>query len=268
MIRSAFTALALVLMAFAGCARERVERVEWPVMGTVAAVQFKGAVDAGTVETVKAVFAEADDLLTRFNTESELNRLASLPDREVLAQCDAKMRPCYETAFRLRDETGGLFNPRWRGPGTLDLGAIAKGFAVDLAVEAVRPRVRDGKLLVDLGGNLRAVAGSWSTGVTDPTAVHSVDGTAPADADVSSTFALAPDAACATSAEYFRGKHIRNGRTGEEVATHVESVTVIHPRSAMLADGLSTVMFLLGREKGEAFLKAHYPEARAIWIVD
>ena len=46
----------------------------------------------------------------------------------------------------------------------------------------------------------------------------------------------------------------------------VHSVTVVHPSSAMLADGLSTVMFIFGREKGEAFLKKHYPEAKAVWI--
>jgi thiamine biosynthesis lipoprotein ApbE len=47
----------------------------------------------------------------------------------------------------------------------------------------------------------------------------------------------------------------------------VLSVTVVHPTSAMLADGLSTVMFIFGREKGEAFLKSRHPEARAVWVM-
>ena len=51
-----------------------------------------------------------------------------------------------------------------------------------------------------------------------------------------------------------------------DVTNGVYSVTVIHPKSAMLADGLSTTLFILGREKGEEFLKNHYPEARAVWI--
>jgi thiamine biosynthesis lipoprotein ApbE len=34
----------------------------------------------------------------------------------------------------------------------------------------------------------------------------------------------------------------------------------------MMADALSTAMFIFGREKGEAFLKAHYPSAKAVWI--
>lgn len=71
---------------------------------------------------------------------------------------------------------------------------------------------------------------------------------------------------CATSAEYFRGKHIKDGRTGRDADGGVCSVTVIHPQSAMLADGLSTVMFLMGRERGERFLRERYPEAKVVWI--
>ena len=72
-------------------------------------------------------------------------------------------------------------------------------------------------------------------------------------------------AACATSAEYYRGKHIYDARTGRPVSNDVWSVTVVHPTSAMLADALSTILFIYGREEGERFLARHYPEARAIW---
>ena len=71
--------------------------------------------------------------------------------------------------------------------------------------------------------------------------------------------------ACATSAEYYRGKHIYDGRTGQAVSNGVTSVTVVHPTSAMLADGLSTTLFVFGKEEGERFLKANFPEARAYW---
>ena len=56
-----------------------------------------------------------------------------------------------------------------------------------------------------------------------------------------------------------------DGRTGPAVSNDVFSVTVVHPTSAMLADGLSTILFILGREKGEAFLRTHHPEAYAVW---
>jgi thiamine biosynthesis lipoprotein len=73
--------------------------------------------------------------------------------------------------------------------------------------------------------------------------------------------------ACATSGEYERGKHIYDGRTGLAVTNNLVSVTVVHPSSAMVADGLSTTLFVLGVEAGERFLKAHHPEATAYWIV-
>ncbi|MBQ8125982.1 MAG: FAD:protein FMN transferase, partial [Kiritimatiellae bacterium] len=44
------------------------------------------------------------------------------------------------------------------------------------------------------------------------------------------------------------------------------SVTVVHPASAMRADGLSTTLFLLGRAAGDAFLAAHDPDATALWL--
>ena len=109
---------------------------------------------------------------------------------------------------------------------------------------------KDGTLL-DLGGNLKAVSGDWRVGVFG---------------GKGEMFTLREGEAAATSGEYFRGRHIHDGRTGGEAAAKVYSVTVIHPSSAMMADALSTTLFILGREKGEAFLRARHPEARAIWI--
>jgi hypothetical protein len=34
----------------------------------------------------------------------------------------------------------------------------------------------------------------------------------------------------------------------------------------MMADALSTVMFIFRREKGEAFMRKNYPSGRVIWI--
>lgn len=232
----------VVLMALAGCGRNaEISRVAWPVMGTEAAVQWKGPQIDEDVIRAQRILSDIERLLNAHNPDSELSKLATLPDGEILTRCDPSVRPCYETAFRLRNETGGLFNPRWRGPGTLDLGAIAKGFAVD--------RCELAHALVDLGGNLKAFGGPWRVGIAG-----------------GETFELQSGEACATSGEYYRGHHIRDGRSGAELTNTVYSVTVVHPTSAMLADGLSTVMFLMGRARGTSFLREHYPEARAYWI--
>lgn len=243
--------LAVAMLVSAGCSEDRVERLEWLSMGTVAAVQFKGGDGDGrkrVAAEVRKVFADIERLFSAHDAESELSRLAGCGDAEILRRCSPLARECYLAAFRLRDQTGGRFDPRWKGAGTLDLGAIAKGYAVDLACERVKSAEME--VLVDLGGNLKVVSGQWRTRI----------------AASSEMLVLAGGMACATSAEYFRGRHILNAKTRGDPAAAGKSVTVVHPSSAMLADALSTVMFIMGRERGEEFLRRHYPQARAIWV--
>ena len=234
--------LLLVVLAL-GCSRAPIERVEWPVMGTIAAVQFRGGPEDGpTTLWIQKAFLQVMDEFNAFDKDSVINRTGF---------CSEFGKPCWDFAFRLKDETGGAFDPLWKGNGKLDFGAVAKGFAMDVAAESVRmnssPKQCD--LLIDLGGNLKAVKGDWTVGIKD-----------------GESFVLHEGEACATSARYYRGDHIKDGRTGADVTNGVYSVTVIHPKSAMLADGLSTTLFILGREKGEEFLKKHYSDARAIWL--
>ena len=167
---SSFSLAALCCLALAGC-RRPVERIEWPVMGTVAAVQVRGGGGhpaSSYRQSAADAFAEVERLLNAHNPDSELSRLAPLGNDAVLAQCDARVRPCYAAAFALERLSGGAFSPRWRGTNTLDLGAIAKGFAVDLAAESTYVDGNDA--LLDLGGNLKAIQGEggshrpWRTG--------------------------------------------------------------------------------------------------------
>ena len=229
-------------LLLAGCWRAKIERVEWPVMGTIAAVQLKGELtpDSGRFTAyAMAAFKDVSDALNAHVATSEISVLASFADDEVLAKCDAKTKPCYEAAFTLMHESGGAFNPRWRGPKTLDLGAIAKGFAVDIA--AGMPS-EDTDILIDLGGNVKALRGSWRTGVRDPFG-----------GGFAAVVELREGEALATSATYYRGSHIYDGRTGLAVSNGVASVTVLC-NSAMWADGLSTTLFVLGPEEGKKFL--------------
>ena len=243
--------LGAVAMLVVGCAREERERLEWTSMGTVAAVQTRGA-DARVrascaCRETQALFREIESLLNAHDEKSELSRLAPLNDAAVLSNSSPRVKACYEAAFRFARLTDGAFSPRWRGAGTLDLGAIAKGFAVDEAARALGGETGD--LLLDLGGNLKAVRGAWRVGI----------------AGTDEEILLTNGMACATSATYFRGAHICDARTGAAVSNAVFSVTVVHPTSAMVSDALSTTLFILGRARGEAFLKAHFPDARAYW---
>lgn len=246
--RSSLAAAALALLLPAGCG-ERAGCLEWPVMGTVAAVQTRAADAADSAMRVRgpvqARFAALEAALNAHDPASDLSRLAPLADAEVCARCAPEVRPCYAAAFRLQALSGGAFSPRWRGAGTLDLGAIAKGFAVDCAAADAAGAASDASVLLDLGGNVKSLRGTWRTGVKDPSG-----------AGIAAVVALRPGEALATSATYFRGSHIRDGRTGCVVSNGVASVTVLSP-SAMWADGLSTTLFVLGPEEGRAFLDRH-----------
>lgn len=245
--------VAALLLALGACRRaDDIQRLEWPVMGTIAAVQWRNselgadaAIEGRKIAgKVRKIFAEVERLLNRHDPNSEICSLAGYSDGEVLRRASSPARPCYEAAFRMRDATHGAFDPRWRGTNTLDLGAIAKGFAVDLAAAAI-----DKPCLIDLGGNLKAVGSEWRSAI----------------AFSGECLVLKPGMAVATSAEYFRGRHIYDARSRQAVPGGV-SVSVIHPHSAMMADALSTALFILGRDRGEEFLKANHPSATAVWL--
>jgi thiamine biosynthesis lipoprotein len=248
--RMRFCSVAVLFAMLAGCEdKSAIERVEWTVMGTGAAVQFRGEVDKAAVAEVQRVFKDLEKLLNAHDPASEICALAKEPDSRVLELCDARMRPCYEAAFAFRDRTAGAFNPRWRGAGTLDLGAIAKGFAVDMAAERIQPMTAGREALIDLGGNLKSVSGDWRAAIAGSDKVVT----------------LKPGESCATSAAYFRGGHIKDGRTGETAVKKAFSVTVVHPDSAMTADALSTVMYILGEKEGLDFIRKNHPSVRVVF---
>ncbi len=256
MIKAVFAFLVLALSP--GCSRQGGDfaSVQWTVMGTVASISVRG--DEGDVaavrDVVKSVFCDIEHLLNAHDAKSEINRLAAFSDGEVLEKCSALVRPCYKAAFDMARLTGNAFNPRWRGASTLDLGAIAKGFAVDVASERLEQcGLSDScEILIDLGGNLKSVSGVWTVGVYGSSEI----------------IKLKPFNAVATSGEYFRGAHIKDARSGKKPAHPPLSVTVFHPSSAMLADALSTVMFIFGADDGTSFLKAEFSDCRAVWAVD
>jgi thiamine biosynthesis lipoprotein len=131
----------------------------------------------------------------------------------------------------------------------LDLGAVAKGLAVDSAARELRPFV---DFAIDAGGDLylggHAGGRPWSIGIRHPR----VDGGVIGTVNVS-------DQAVCTSGDYERrtadgaGHHIVDPRTGGFAAGAI-SATVIAP-TAMAADALATAAFVLGPADGIALLE-------------
>ena len=133
-------------------------------------------------------------------------------------------------------------------PLILDLGAVAKGLAIDLAA---RELVALGDYSVEAGGDLyvagnSANGGPWRVGIRHPRQDGELAGVV-----------VGSDVAICTSGDYERhgesGHHILDPRT-DRAADELASVTVIAP-NAMLADALSTAAFVLGKEQGLVLLR-------------
>lgn len=139
----------------------------------------------------------------------------------------------------------------FRRPTLLDLGAVAKGLAIDLAAQELRPF---GNFAINAGGDLfvqgRNAAGEpWAVGIRHPRE----------DDAMFETLHLSDVAVC-TSGDYERrrrdgeqGHHILEPQTGHSAGQTV-SATVIAP-TAMSADALATAAFVLGPAEGLAFLE-------------
>lgn len=145
-----------------------------------------------------------------------------------------------------------------RRPLLLDLGGLAKGLAIDLALRELAGFPGGA---VEAGGDLavRGVSvrgGPWRIGVRHPRR-----------SDALYTWLDVGDGAVCTSGDYERrapcgadgGGHHLDGRTGR-VASEVASCTVVAP-NAVLADALGTAATVLGPRRGLAWLRRQGVEA-------
>jgi thiamine biosynthesis lipoprotein len=146
----------------------------------------------------------------------------------------------------------------------ISLGGIAKGYAVDRAVEVLRESGIQGGI-VSAGGDLKAFGkredgGPWKVGVRNPR-------------DPSKNISVIPvsNLAVATSGDYERYRvvggrryhHIIDPRTGYP-SRGCMSVTVV-TEQALEADALATAVFVLGPERGRALLEK-LPDVEGILV--
>jgi thiamine biosynthesis lipoprotein len=134
---------------------------------------------------------------------------------------------------------------------TIDLGGIAKGYAVDRAAEVLRARgVR--QAVINAGGDLRVLGapghghgGGWRVGIADPLQPSGILATLEVR-----------DQAIATSGNYEQFVEVDDERFGHLIdprsgrpAEAMLSATVV-AATAMQADAASTTAFLMGPELG------------------
>lgn len=148
---------------------------------------------------------------------------------------------------------------------SLDLGGVAKGYAVDLAMEVLEQRGTPAAM-VDLGGNIAVFgeptdAAGWWIGIRHPRR----------EGGLIASVRLESGQAVATSGDYERFfetggdrySHILDPRTGMPVRG-VVAVTVVAGR-AVVADALSTAAFVLGAEAGLELLR-DYPAVDGVVV--
>ena len=145
----------------------------------------------------------------------------------------------------------------------LDLGGLAKGSIIDLAVAELRRRgVPRG--IVEAGGDFYCFGGrDWTVGVESPRGEG-----------VLGTIRVRGRGVCG-SGDYRR--FATDSATGERRG-HILDVRSMHPATASAgvtviadtaetADALATTVFVMGPREGAKFLAEHHPDAAALWIL-
>jgi len=156
---------------------------------------------------------------------------------------------------------------RFARPGMrIDLGGIAKGYAVDRGVAILKARGIE-HAIVTAGGDSRLLGDHrgrpWLVSIAHPDDPHNPD-------KVVTRIPLA-DCAVSTSGDYeryfdeggIRYHHIIDPRTGHS-ATRVRSATIIGP-TATQTDGLSKTAFVLGPERALEIIE-RLPDFDAVFV--
>lgn len=150
----------------------------------------------------------------------------------------------------------------------IDFGGIAKGYASDKAAEIL---AQNGvtSALISLGGNIQ-VLGAKPDGTPWRIAIRN-----PKDENVPIGVVNVTDKAVITSGGYERyfekdGKtyhHILDPQTGSPAQSGLSSVTIVSNRG-ILADGLSTALFVMGKETALEFWRGHTEMFDAVLVTD
>ena len=253
------------------------------VMGTLVTIRVVRPGAEAAIERAFGWFYEIERTCTRFDPQSELMRLSTsvgtpVPASAILFEAvrfalaiaeesggafdPAVGHAMEQRGFDREHRTGAVVRTAagdgsWRDveldperrtitlrrPLLLDLGAVAKGLAVDTAARELRPST---DFAIDAGGDLylggcNPQGSPWSVGIRHPRR----------DGALIDSLRVSNQAVC-TSGDYERPGHILDP-ANRQPASAVASATVVAP-SAMLADALATAAFVLGPSEGIALL--------------
>lgn len=269
------------------CSRRKVRRAR-PLLGTFVSVDLRGRASRERLDALAgsafAAVERVERLMSAHRPDSELARLNRAPAGRWV-ELDAWTLEVLAAANGLFERSGGAFDPRRgalgarqaarppveleagrarkTGPWRLDLGGLAKGYAVDRAVARLRRAGRSLELsgVVNAGGDLR---------VFGPEAARVAVLVEGREGSTSRALTLR-DAATATSAARRPGRagaplspavHVRrpSGRPLRAAAT-----ACVAARRCMEADALAKVALLAPARRARACLASY--RARG-WVFD
>lgn len=185
---------------------------------------------------------------------------AFVPEKEKLLQAQTHTQ-LSNLILDQENQTVYFLDPEMK----LDLGAIAKGYALELLLEEMKLQGND-HYLISIGGNVKTLGPkedgkAWVVGVQDPFSASGV-------------YAIqeAVDVSLVTS-----GVYERFYQYGEEIFHHIidpetlypseyyVSVSIVHEDSG-IADALSTALFNLPLEEGRKLAEKY--SAKVLWIFE
>jgi len=292
---AAFILALLLLPPLAGCAPAQAQE-ELFAMDTVMSLTAYGAAGETGLEAAKAEIRRLDSLLSVSGGASEIRRVneagggtVSEETAALLERAAAISRACggaFDVTVGPVVDVWGFYGDEQRVPsadelaaalalvgpdkltlaGTevrfaaagvrLDLGGVAKGYAAGRAAEALKA-AGVASAIMTLGGNVRTVGlkpdGSrWKVGIADPAAPQAMAGVL-----------TTGENAVVTSGGYqryfdedgVRYHHIIDPATGYPAASGILSATVV-TADDVLADALSTALFVLGEEQAGALWRS------------
>lgn len=183
-----------------------------------------------------------------------------VPDEEELRALCARVDA---SGLAYNEETNALTLPEGV---ELDFGGIAKGYASMRVAQIMREyHIRSAKL--NLGGNVQLIGArpdgrAWRIAIRNPQSEEPYLGVL-----------SVKDKAVVTSGGYERYfeeagvmyHHILDPKTGRPAQTGLVSVTIVSA-DGTLADGLSTALFVMGREKAAAFWRENSDRFDAVLL--
>lgn len=282
----------LLLLLLPGCSRQPVEAQVY-AMDTLMTIKLWGSHGETAIQDLSRLFQEQESQLSVTRPGSLVDRLnggqtVELPEqiqdlfRETLAlsnRTGGALDPCLYPVTKLWGFTTGHYRvpeqaeiqealahtgskqlilknscAHLAAGAQMDLGAVGKGWAGRLAAEYLEKGEGITGGLLSLGGNVQTYGekpggAPWQIGIQDP-----------AGAGTLGTLSLQGTWAVVTSGGYqryfeaggVRYCHILDPETGAPARAGLASVTVV-AEDGLLADGLSTALYIMGLEQASDF---------------